>query len=308
MPEINLNGKKLNVDDKTAQQMSNLASKRELNEIVNDFWTDDKLGKHTELKSDHLDILEKTLLIEPKMFREDLFNNRIELRRRRGSISDILRNSKLNGDLRDSYLSLCLGVTTERPAIGKGEFLFAASFSNIGFSEGAGDLVDVSTGAKIEVKGIGAVLGNSQSGKFRQMSAETMRTVFRALEINDVANSDYYLSEGNAKKIKTAIGLDKQKAKQIFTFLQNLRNENETLANSAVQLYFDKKQLIRTVAAMHLYAYMKVERDDYLLILNDKEFYMSESPSTLYDAYDIIEELSVKPWHHGEYGIKVTLR
>lgn len=308
MPEINLNGKKLNVDDKTAQQMSNLASKQELSEIVNDFWTEEKLGKHTELKRDHLDILEKTLLIEPKMFREDLFNNRIELKRRRGSISEILRNSKLNGDLRDSYLGMCLGVTTERPAIGKGEFLFAASFSNIGFAEGSGDLVDVTTGAKIEVKGIGAVLGNAQSGKFRQMSAETMRTVFRTLEIDDVAKSDYYLSEENAKKIKTAIGLDKQKAKQIFTFLQNLRNENEALASAAVQLYFDKKQLIRTVAAMHLYAYMKVERDDYLLILNDRDFYISESPSTLYDAYDIIDELSVKPWHQGEYGIKVTLR
>jgi hypothetical protein len=135
-----------------------------------------------------------------------------------------------------------------------------------------------------------------------------MRTVFRTLGIDDVAKSDYYLSEENAKKIKTAIGLDKQKAKQIFTFLQNLRNENEALASAAVQLYFDKKQLIRTVAAMHLYAYMKVERDDYLLILNDRDFYLSESPSTLYDAYDIIDELSVKPWHQGEYGIKVTLR
>lgn len=308
MPDINLNGKSLDLDQKTAQQIKNLASKPELVKLVNDYWTDKKLGKRTELKKDYLEILEKTLLIEPNLFRQDLFNNKLKLKNFTAPIGSILSNTKLNGDLRSSYLSMCLDVTTERPAIGKGEFLFAASFSNIGFSKDSGDLIDINTNEKIEVKGISAVMGNAQNGKFRQMSAETMRTVFRLLEINDVAKQDYYLSESVAKKIKTAIGLDQNKAKQVFTYLQNLRSENESLARSAVQLYFDKKQLIRTVAAMHLYAYMKLEGDDYLLILNDKSFSLFKTPATLYDAYSILENLAVKPWHQGEYGIKVTLR
>jgi len=308
MPDINLNGKSLDLDQKTAQQIKNLASKPELVKLVNDYWTDKKLGKRTELKKDYLEILEKTLLIEPNLFRQDLFNNKLKLKNFSATIGSILSNTKLNGDLRTSYLSMCLDVTTERPAIGKGEFLFAASFSNIGFSKDSGDLIDIDTNEKIEVKGISAVMGNAQNGKFRQMSAETMRTVFRLLGINDVAKQDYYLSESVAKKIKTAIGLDQNRAKQVFTYLQNLRSENESLARSAVQLYFDKKQLIRTVAAMHLYAYMKLERDNYLLILNDKSFSLFKAPDTLYDAYAILENLAVKPWHQGEYGIKVTLR
>ena len=308
MPDINLNGKSLDLDQKTAQQIKNLASKPELVKLVNDYWTDKKLGKRTELKKDYLEILEKTLLIEPNLFRQDLFNNRLKLKNFSAPIGSILSNTKLNGDLRTSYLSMCLEVTTERPAIGKGEFLFAASFSNIGFSKESGDLIEINTNEKIEVKGISAVMGNAQNGKFRQMSEETMRTVFRLLEINDVAKQDYYLGESVAKKIKTAIGLDQNKAKQVFTYLQNLRRENESLARSAVQLYFDKKQLIRTVAAMHLYAYMNLEGDKYLLILNDKSFSLFKAPDSLYDAYAILENLAVKPWHQGEYGIKVTLR
>ena len=116
------------------------------------------------------------------------------------------------------------------------------------------------------------------------------------------------VSEENAKKIKQAIGLDRDRARTVLTHLQNLRNENESLARASVDLYFDKKQLIRTVAAVHLYSYMRVEKDDYLLILNDSEFSLFKSPSNLYEAYEIVNALSVKPWHQGEYGIKVTLR
>ena len=308
MADLNLNGKSLNVDGETAQQIKNLASSSELESLVNEYWTNDKLGKHSELKAEHLDILQKCLLIEPEIFKQDLFKNKLNLRNLESSISSILTNTKLNGDLRNSYLRMCLDVTTDRPAIGKGEFLFAASFSNIGFSKDTGDLIDLDTKEKIEVKGISATLGNSQNKKMRAMTGQTMYTIFKQLGIDDVARTDYYLSEENAKKIKVAIGLDHDKARSVFTYLQNLRNENEALANAAVQLYFEKKQLIRTVAAMHLFTYMKIENNDYLLILNDRDFMLSKAPSTLAESYNIVDKLIVKPWHQGEYGIKVTLR
>lgn len=308
MADLNLNGKSLNVDSETAQQIKNLASNSDLESLVNEYWTNDKLGKHSELKAEHLDILQKCLLIEPELFKQDLFRNKLNLRNLESSISSILTNTKLNGDLRNTYLRMCLDVTTDRPAIGKGEFLFAASFSNIGFSKDTGDLIDIDTREKIEVKGISATLGNSQNKRLRAMTGQTMYTIFKMLGIDDVARTDYYLSEENAKKIKVAIGLDQDKARKVFTYLQNLRNENEALAKAAVQLYFEKKQLIRTVAAMHLFTYMKIENNDYLLILNDRDFMLSKAPSTLAESYNIVDKLAVKPWHQGEYGIKVTLR
>jgi len=307
MPQLNIDGKTVRVDGDTAQRIMNISERPEIKKILDEFWTEKKLGRHTDLKSDHGSILLKTLQVDPEIFREDLMRNKLKLGNFSSSLESVITGTKLSGDLKSSYVKDCLGVTTVRPAIGKGEFLFAASFVNLGFSSRAGDLVDLDTGAKIEVKGISAVLGNSQGGKFRPMTAKTMGTVFNYLGIDDVPKQDYYLSEENAKKIKTAIGLDREKAKQIFTFLQNLRAENEAVARDAVPLYFEKKQLIRIVAAMHLYAYMKIEMDDYLLIVNDEKFSIFRAPDSLEAAYDVIEKMNLKPWREGEYGIKVTL-
>lgn len=308
MPNITLDGKTVNVDQNTAQSIKNLSEKPDLRELLDKFWTKEKAGRHPDLKKDHEDILLKTLRVDPEYLNNDLLNNKLKLRNLTAPVESILRNSKLSGDLSSSYIPLCMNVTSERPAIGKGEFLFVASFSNIGFSQDHGDLIDLDNKARIEVKGVSAVLGNSQNQRYKPMSEPLMRAVFRLLEIDDVAKQDHYLNPEVAKKIKEKIGLDRNKAKQIFTFLQNLRNENEALATSAVEVYFREKQLIRTVAAMHLYAYMKLEKNSFFLILNDKKFSIFESPKSLSDAYAIIDELSLKSWHQGEYGIKVTLR
>lgn len=308
MPNITLDGKTVNVDQNTAQSIKNLSEKPDLRELLDKFWTKEKAGRHPDLKKDHEDILLKTLRVDPEYLNNDLLNNKLKLRNLTAPVESILRNSKLSGDLSSNYIPLCMNVTSERPAIGKGEFLFVASFSNIGFSPDHGDLIDLDNKARIEVKGVSAVLGNSQNQRYKPMSEPLMRAVFRLLEIDDVAKQDHYLNPEVAKKIKEKIGLDRNKAKQIFTFLQNLRNENEALAASAVEVYFREKQLIRTVAAMHLYAYMKLEKNSFFLILNDKKFSIFESPKSLSDAYGIIDELSLKSWHQGEYGIKVTLR
>lgn len=308
MPNITLDGKTVNVDQNTAQSIKNLSEKPDLRELLDKFWTKEKAGRHPDIKKDHEDILLKTLRVDPEYLNNDLLNNKLKLRNLTAPVESILRNSKLSGDLSSNYIPLCMNVTSERPAIGKGEFLFVASFSNIGFSPDHGDLIDLDNKARIEVKGVSAVLGNSQNQRYKPMSEPLMRAVFRLLEIDDVAKQDHYLNPEVAKKIKEKIGLDRNKAKQIFTFLQNLRNENEALAASAVEVYFREKQLIRTVAAMHLYAYMKLEKNSFFLILNDKKFSIFESPKSLSDAYEIIDELSLKSWHQGEYGIKVTLR
>ena len=133
-----------------------------------------------------------------------------------------------------------------------------------------------------------------------------MKDICRELKINDM--KDWALNQDNAYKIKKALGLDEKRAMKIFSFLQNLWHEDDGVSRAATKLYFDKGQLIRTVAAMHLYCYMKVEKNDYLLIVNDDEFRMFNAPQDLYEAYDIISKMSINAWREGEYGIKVTLR
>lgn len=308
MKTLVIDGKEVRVDDATALRMKNLSVKEKLKEILDKFWTDKKLGKHKSLKNDHGEILLKTLLVDPETFDSDLNGNKLKVGDMSSSIKSLISGTKLDGDLREEYLRLCLNVTTERPAIGKGEFLFAATFANLGFSSESGDLVDLESGSKIEVKGISAQLGNGQNSRFRQLTESIVYTLLKKLDIVDVAKSDMYLNEEVAKKIKTAIGLDRNKAAFAFSCFQNIRNENESISRSAANLYFETKQFIRTVAAMHLFTYMKLEKSDYLLILNDAKFTIFRAPGDLLDAYRIVEKLSIKPWRVGEYGIKVTLR
>lgn len=306
MPNLTLNGKSVQVDDKTAHRISNLVKKPDLIRLIDEYWTAEKLGKHKNLKSDHGDILLKTLIVNPEEFKSDLFNNRLKLGNFSSSIDSILTGTKLNGDLRREYLEMCLGVTTERPAIGKGEFLFAASFKNIGFASDSGDLIDVDSKAKIEVKGISAVLGNGQNGTYKQMSERLMRTIARQLQIDGMHR--WQLDEENAMMIKEKVALNRSLAVQTLTILQNVYRENEAVARQAADVYFREGQLIRTVAAMHLLMYMKREKSDYLLIVNDERFTMVKCPDDVSGAYDIISKLTIKPWREGDYGIKVTLR
>lgn len=305
MQNLNLNGSQTRVDDETAQRIVNIVKKPKIVDFLNSYWTDEKLGKHPDLKDDHGDILSKTLIVDPDEFKRDIDKHILKLGNMSGDLDDLIRGS-IDGDLKQSYIPMSMAVTTSEPAIGKGEFLFASLFSNIGFSENAGDLIDLHTKSRIEVKGISAPLGNGKNQRFKQLSRNLMGTVARALEINDM--SEWNLDEENANKIKKGIGLDKQRAARVFTYLQNINHENEGMARTATELYFEKKQLIRTVAAMHLLAYMTVEKDDYILIVNDKRFSMFKTPANLQEAYSIVEKLNIKPWRVGDYGIKVTLR
>jgi hypothetical protein len=53
---------------------------------------------------------------------------------------------------------------------------------------------------------------------------------------------------------------------------------------------------------------MKLEKDQYILLVNDEKFSIFRAPDDLYESYDIIEKLNLKSWREGDYGIKVSLR
>ena len=306
MPELNLNGKRISVDDSTAQKITNLTKEDQIVEVLKKFWTAEKLGKHTDLWEDHKEILKDTLIVDPEEFYEDLEKCKLNPGNMSSKLVSLIDGTSINGDLKKEYITRALAVTTTEPEIGKGEFLFASIFKNIGFAQNAGDLVDLNSGKKIEVKGIGAKLGNGKNNAFKPMSKGLMLQICKVCGIDDMTR--WQLDEDNAMKIKHAIGLNEKLAMKVFTFLQNRQAENEGVSRTAVNLYFEKKQLIRTVAAMHLYCYMKMEQDAYLLLVNDEKFSMFKAPDDLAEAYSIIEKMSVKGWREGDYGIKITLR
>lgn len=306
MPNINLNGKTVSVDNSTAQKITNLTKEDQIVDVLKKFWTREKLGKHSDLWQDHKEILKDTLIVDPSEFYEDIEKCKLHPGNMTSKLESLISGTSLNGDLKKEYITRALAVTTNEPAIGKGEFLFASIFKNIGFASKVGDLVDLDSGEKIEVKGVGAKLGNGNNNAFKQMSKSLMMNVAKAVGVDDI--SRWQLDEDNAMKIKHGIGLNKNLAFKVFTFLQNRKAENEGIARRAVDLYFEKKQLIRTVAAMHLYCYMKMEDDSYILLVNDEKFSMFKRPDDLFEAYSIIEKMSVKGWREGDYGIKITLR
>ena len=103
-----------------------------LNKLLNDFWTPQKYGKHKDIANQHGMLLLKHLKTSPEAFFEFLNKNTFKFQNISGiSWNDFLTRSGLNGYLNDGYIEDALKITTARPAIGKGEFLFVSSFKNI---------------------------------------------------------------------------------------------------------------------------------------------------------------------------------
>ena len=106
-----------------------------LKDCLTKFWTPKKCGKSGEPEDfieQHDMILGRTLMADPadllEQLEENIFNfqkfDMIEW-------SDFLRRANLAEYLKSDYIRLALDVTTTRPAIGKGEFLFVSCFSNL---------------------------------------------------------------------------------------------------------------------------------------------------------------------------------
>lgn len=121
---------------------------------MNAFWTNEKLGRHKDL-ADQAELLyehyalcsaDKLLMrLKQSIFK---FGNYGPC-----DWSEYLDKANLDDCLKPEFVDAALKVTTARPSIGKGEFLFAATFNNIGFAPDSGDLIDLITKQKIEVKG-----------------------------------------------------------------------------------------------------------------------------------------------------------
>lgn len=307
MAEIKIGNQEIEVDSNAEQRVRNILSVDNIADYLNKYWTAEKLGKHKDMKKKHGDIIVKTLKTDPKSLFSKLHRTEfgIELGEKH-SFANVLQETGLADDLTSDYVKYAMSITTTRPSIGKGEFLFASIYNNIGFADGAGDLVELKSGATIEVKGQYSIIGNGQNRAFKPLTDSVLYSIFKYLKIDDMSPQD--LNTDFAQVLKKRIGDNDRALAKVFVALQNLNNEYVPLGEVAVRLYKEKKQFLRVVAAQHLLIYMNSQDIDYLLAHNNKKFAMFKQPNTLEEAYRIIDQFDIYGWKIGEYGVKVNLK
>lgn len=269
------------------------------------FWTKEKLGKHTGL----LSTIETIYKAYSKVSETDLFRklNKSKFKLKNSdpvNWSSILIKSELDDCLDDKFIDAALDVNTTRPAIGKGEFLLVSLFKNIAFATGSGDLIDLETNDKIEMKGQNSKLSSGGS-KYKSMSKGIMFYIYKMFNL--VPSLDKF-DLVFCQYIKTIIADNEDSMFKFFMLTQNTKKSYEEVADGAVKVYKEKKKLLRTVAAMHLYAYMHVENDDYLIATTSKYFRCFKCPNSIAEAYSILENFEVNDWRIGSSGISVSLK
>jgi len=272
---------------------------------MNEFWNDKKLGKHkqvakqAELLYEHYALCDADKLLARLKESEFKFGNYGPC-----DWHSLLDKANLDDCLKPEYVTEALKVTTARPAIGKGEFLFVSIFNNVGFAKSSGDLVDLHDDSLVEVKGVNSTIGNGHSKKFRSLSKGMIYSVYNALGHTP---SSHDLNASSCEKLKQIIGADESSMFKVFQILQNTAKDNREVVEEAVELYKNTKHLLRTIASMHLYVYLKITNAKYLLALNDARFRCFNAPNNLFEAYKILSKFSVDGWSIGKSGVSVTL-
>ena len=304
MPEIYTKDNNGNFKSLGNVEANKLVNTSVLDKYIKDFWSDEKSGKHPQLAKKHKEILEKDLIAKPEDLFEQLKQNKFVFQNFGPlKIVNFLKNAKLDSYLKPEYVEHCLEVTTPQPAIGKGEFLLVSCFSNINFSSKSGDLVD-DDGNKIEVKGSHAAIGGPKY--FKQMNKSIMFSIYNLFG----TNPDFPdLTMECAEDLQTKLIDNPDNIKKAMLLLQNNSQESNSLAEAMKTLFNDTHDLLNVVAAAHLYAYLKLQKANFLFAINDKYFAGFATPKDLKQSYEIIKNnFKVNGWTTGNEGITFTLR
>lgn len=313
MPEIytkDQNGKLKSLGNVNA---SNLIDTSTLDEYLKSFWSDNKSGKHSGMAKKHKELLERNLIAKPEDLFEQLNSNTFTFQNFGPmKLANFLKNAKLDSYLKQEYVEDALGVITPQPSIGKGEFLLVSCFKNINFSQESGDLID-DDGNRIEVKGSHAPIGGVKG--FEQMNKGIMFSVYRLFGTNPDSED---LTMKCAKDIQQKLEDNADVRKKVLLILQNNSKKSDHLAEEMLELFNEKifkgtekekeDLLLNIVAAAHLYAYLKMQKANFLFAVNDKIFAGFETPKTLKQSYEIIKDnFKVNGWTTGNRGITFTL-
>lgn len=297
------NGNLKSLGNADINQVKTAVNGAELSKCLKEFWTEKKCGKHPELMAKHKAMLLQDCLVEPEDLFEQLNQNKFNFQNFGPlKLGDFLKKAKLDSYLKPEYLQHALSVTTHQPAIGKGEFLFVSCFKNINFSFESGDLID-DEGKRIEVKGQHAPIGGPKG--FKQMNKSIMFSIYRLFGTNPDF-PDFTMDCAN--ELEELLKKNPSATKKVMLLLQNNERESNVLANEMTELFNETGHLLETVAAAHLYAYLKLQKANYLLALNDKLFAGFAAPQTLKQAYDITKNFKINGWTTGNRGITFTLK
>lgn len=275
-----------------------------LNKCLNDYWTDKKSGKHNELAKQHGMLLLKNLKVEP----EDLFEQVNENIFKFQTFSlipwkDFLIRANLAEYLKPEYIKDALEITSLRPAIGKGEFLFVSCFSNLGFSSGKGDIIDLNTGKICEFKGIRSTLSGDNK-IYKQMNKSLIYSIFSLFETS--AEYDHF-NRDCAAKLDDLLKDRRNLLIKVLERLQNVSAPNTKVSHAFVDLYNIKHDLFNVVGAMQLFIYMLIQKASYILLTNNDGFCCYERPQTPMEAFKIIKELKLSSWQTGDYGMTIGI-
>jgi hypothetical protein len=292
-----------------------LIDKSELDGLIHDFWSNGKSGKHnsSDLEKIHKDILDRDLLVNPSDLFEQLNVNKFTFQDFGPiKLSSFLSKSKLDSYLNSEYIEDALKVKTAQPAIGKGEFLLVSCFKNINFSNESGDLVDTD-GNKIEVKGSHSCIGGSAG--FDQMNKSIMFSIYNVFNTNPDFDS---LTISCSNDLQNKLANNPSLVKKVMLLLQNNHNKSNSLAAEMEKLFNEKingnsneqtNLLLNIVAAAHLFAYLKLQKANFLFAINDRVFSGFSSPNSLDKSYDIIiKHFKINGWTTGNTGITFTLK
>lgn len=275
-----------------------------LNKCLIDYWTAKKCGKHTEIAKQHGMLLLKNLKVDPDDLFEQINENTFKFQTfPLIQWSDFLKRANLAEYLKPEYIKDALEVTTSRPAIGRGEFLFVSCFSNLGFANGKGDIIDLKTNRICEFKGIRSTLSGDNKA-FKQMNKSLIYSVFSLFETGgeyDHFNRDCAAQLDNLLKDHPNI------LPKVLERLQNVSEPNMKVSRAFAELYKIKPDLFNVVGAMQLFIYMLVQNASYILLTNNEGFCCYEKPQTPQDAYRIVTELKLSSWQTGDYGMTIGI-
>ena len=271
------------------------------------FWTPKKCGKcgePSDFINQHDMILGETLIADPKDLLEQLNENIFNFQNFDLITWDsFLKNAKLAEYLKPDYIKYALDVTTSRPAIGKGEFLFVSCFSNLGFAQGKGDIVDLKSGKKCEFKGLRSTL--SGDGKeYKQMNKSLIFSIF---SLFNTGTSHDHFNRKCAEDIDKLLSEKPDLLPEVLKKLQNLVKPNISFIKPFAELYNIKNDIFNIVGAMQLSLYLKTQDAQYIMFTNNEGFRCFEYPKSEEEAYDIVKSLKLSSWLTRDYGMTIGL-
>lgn len=277
-----------------------------LNDQLKDYWKN-KLGKHDEsLMIEHGKEIESFCIVDSTDLFEQLNKNEYHFKNDDiGYWKDFLRKANISEYMKIQYVKDALDVTTHQPAIGKGEFLFVSCFKNLAFNKESGDLIDLSTKDKIEFKGNRSTIAGDGSIGYKPLTREMILSIDKVFGLGHNGTFNKDLGELIDKKYKQNPNIEK--IKKALEILQNLENYSEGLTDLFSKLYLSKKNFFLTVAAMHMFAYLKLQKANYLVMTNDESFRVFKAPSNPEEAYTLVSNLKVETWSFNKKGISVSL-